>query len=238
MRFAVVGAGTIGQLRAQTIRANPGTELAAVLDVAQANAAKAAAGTGARVCQSLEQLLELLRMSPTLTHVVEVDPSLLSDQDYVARTNPQLAQFLAQHPEVSRNPDFFLFANFPQRPGHRVDGLRRRTNRDDDGAGLSDQQLHREYAQNASITLVLGGGVLALLWLIRLLLENRRWGRLLQLQSDVPPRMILCWFISNSCEAFIGAATIRYFVGPQVRLDRAWRLVCPRVRRPRAPNRP
>ena len=137
-----------------------------------------------------EQLLELLRMSPTLTHVVEVDPSVLSDQDYVARTNPQLAQFLAQHPEVSRNPDFFLFANFPQRPGHTVSGLRRRTNRDDDGARLSDQQLHREYAQNASITLVLGGGVLALLWLIRLLLENRRWGRLLQLQSDVHGKLI------------------------------------------------
>ena len=32
--------------------------------------------------------------------------------------------------------------------------------------------------------------MLALLWLIRLLLENRRWGRLLQLQSDVHGKLI------------------------------------------------
>src|SRR4029079_10285670 len=43
---------------------------------------------------------------------------------------------------------------------------------------------------------------------------------LVQFQSDVPPRMILCWFISNSCEALIGGITIRYVVGRQVRLDR------------------
>src|SRR5436190_9251740 len=32
-----------------------------------------------------------------------------------------------------------------------------------------------------------------------------------QLQSNVPPAMILCWFISNSCEAIIGAGCVRYF---------------------------
>jgi PAS domain S-box-containing protein len=55
-------------------------------------------------------------------------------------------------------------------------------------------------------------------WILLLAAFAAHW--LVQLQSDVPPRMILCWFISNSCEALIGAATIRYFVGPQVRLDR------------------
>jgi predicted dehydrogenase len=80
MRFAVVGAGTIGQLRAQTIRANPATELAGVLDVAQANAAKAAAGTGARVCQSLEQLLEL----PGLEAVIVSSPLQFHEQAVVA----------------------------------------------------------------------------------------------------------------------------------------------------------
>lgn len=41
-----------------------------------------------------------------------------------------------------------------------------------------------------------------------------------QVQSDVPPTMILCWFVSNSCEALIGAACVRYFVDRPVRLDR------------------
>ena len=34
-----------------------------------------------------------------------------------------------------------------------------------------------------------------------------------QLQSHVPPLMISCWFISNSCEALIGATLTRYLVG-------------------------
>src|SRR5215467_1567887 len=38
-----------------------------------------------------------------------------------------------------------------------------------------------------------------------------------QLQSHVPPLMIICWFISNSCEAAIGAALMRYLVGGSIR---------------------
>jgi len=41
-----------------------------------------------------------------------------------------------------------------------------------------------------------------------------------QLQSSVPPTMILCWFISNSCEALIGAGCVRYLVEYPVRFDR------------------
>lgn len=41
-----------------------------------------------------------------------------------------------------------------------------------------------------------------------------------QLQSSVPPTMILCWFISNSCEALIGAGCVRYLIEYPVRFDR------------------
>jgi PAS domain S-box-containing protein len=41
-----------------------------------------------------------------------------------------------------------------------------------------------------------------------------------QWQSDVPPLMMLCWFISNSFEALIGAAFVRRFITPPVRFDR------------------
>jgi two-component system, LuxR family, sensor kinase FixL len=41
-----------------------------------------------------------------------------------------------------------------------------------------------------------------------------------QVQSNVPPTMILSWFISNSCEALIGAGCVRYFIDRPVRLDR------------------
>jgi PAS domain S-box-containing protein len=38
-----------------------------------------------------------------------------------------------------------------------------------------------------------------------------------ELQSQVPPMMILCWFISNSCEALIGAGLIRYLIGGPIK---------------------
>src|SRR5260370_25189658 len=41
-----------------------------------------------------------------------------------------------------------------------------------------------------------------------------------QLQSNVPPTMILCWFISNTCEALIGAGCVRYLIDRPVRFDR------------------
>jgi len=41
-----------------------------------------------------------------------------------------------------------------------------------------------------------------------------------QLQSNVPLTMILCWFISNSCEALIGAACVRYLIDGPVRFNR------------------
>jgi PAS domain S-box-containing protein len=43
---------------------------------------------------------------------------------------------------------------------------------------------------------------------------------LVELQSGVPLRMMFCWFLSNSCEALVGAASIRYFAARSIRLDR------------------
>jgi PAS domain S-box-containing protein len=60
-----------------------------------------------------------------------------------------------------------------------------------------------------------------------LLTPPRVWGFVLlmafpahwaaQLQSHVPPLMIACWFISNSCEALIAAGLTRYLVGEPIR---------------------
>jgi PAS domain S-box-containing protein len=48
-------------------------------------------------------------------------------------------------------------------------------------------------------------------WFVLLVAFPAHWAA--QLQSHVPPLMILCWFISNSCEAVIGAGLTRYLVG-------------------------
>ena len=53
MKIGVVGAGGIGQLRVQSVKENPSTELAAVFDVSADAAKRAVAGTGARACTDL-----------------------------------------------------------------------------------------------------------------------------------------------------------------------------------------
>src|SRR3954471_8536572 len=55
-------------------------------------------------------------------------------------------------------------------------------------------------------------------WIVFVAAFPAHW--LVQLQSDVPPGMVLCWFISNSCEALIGAICVRHFIARPVRLDR------------------
>ena len=48
-------------------------------------------------------------------------------------------------------------------------------------------------------------------WFILLAAFPAHWAA--QLQSHVPPLMTLCWFVSNSCEALIGAGLTRYILG-------------------------
>src|SRR6266487_4074649 len=55
-------------------------------------------------------------------------------------------------------------------------------------------------------------------WFVLLSALPAHW--LVQFQSQVPPTMILCWFVSNSCEALIGAGLTRYFIGGPVMFNR------------------
>src|SRR6266478_8474143 len=55
-------------------------------------------------------------------------------------------------------------------------------------------------------------------WIVFVAAFPAHW--LVQLQSKVPPGMIFCWFISNCCEALIGAGCARYLTRGPVRLDR------------------
>ena len=58
MRIGVVGAGVIGQLRARSIRQNPRTSLAAVLDPSGKAAQEAVKGSGTRAFTSLNEFLD------------------------------------------------------------------------------------------------------------------------------------------------------------------------------------
>jgi hypothetical protein len=154
---------------------------------AQPIAVPAAPPSEDELAATREQMIALLRMSPTLTQVVETDPTILADQDYIARVNPQLGQYLAQHPEVVRNPDFYLFADIPGERGRRSDSLH---HRDGNNEPQSEEEQHREFLLRFMPFVLFAVIIAALLWLIRILLENRRWGRVFHLQSDVHSKLI------------------------------------------------
>jgi hypothetical protein len=135
-----------------------------------------------------QELLKLLRMSPTLTTVVAHDPSLLANQDYVSRNNPQLAAFLASHPEIARNPDFYLFTHMSSSDSGPDEALER--------AVWPEFGYKRNSSSNGEVVSPIAGAaafacfLAALIWMIRAFLENRRWGRIFKLQSEVHGRLI------------------------------------------------
>jgi len=173
------------------------------------------------------ELIKLLRLSPTLTTVVAHDPSLLSDQEYVSRNNPQLAQFITTHPEIARNPDFYLFT---------------RVQHDD---GSPNTELERavwpEFSQPRRTDpidilgpffalLAFACFLSALIWIIRQILENRRWNRMFKLQSDVHGRLIdkfstnqeLAAYMSTEAgRRFLEAAPISAGIEPEQRVPNA-----------------
>jgi predicted dehydrogenase len=57
MQFGLIGAGCIGQLRAQALAKVPGAKLVAIVDVDQERAVQAAGSARARVCKDVAELL-------------------------------------------------------------------------------------------------------------------------------------------------------------------------------------
>jgi hypothetical protein len=126
--------------------------------------------------QTVNELQQLLqRYPPTVRQVLQLDSSLLDEPGYL-QPYPALAAFVQQHPEIRRNPSFFL--GEPER---------RRDDRDPKIKALDMMEG------------VLGGGALftgimvALLVvasLVRQLIEYRRWLRQSRIQTEANTKVI------------------------------------------------
>jgi len=154
------------------------------------------------VADTQEQFLKLLRLSPVLTTVVARDPSLLADPAYVARNNPELAQFMAAHPDIAKNPDFYLFSHLDGGRGSREEALER--------AVWPDLEQPQRPSSSAAAVLdqlqpiiILPILFFAVVWIIRLFVENRRWNRTFKVQSEVHSRLIDKFSTSQDLAAYL-----------------------------------
>jgi hypothetical protein len=163
------------------------------------------------VADTQSQLLKLLRLSPILTTVVARDPSLLSDQAYVERNNPELAQFLAAHPDIAKNPEFYLFSNLVQGHGRREQVLERAVwpdmNADDRSQSRTSEVVHQ------MIPIIIVPAIfLAIVWVIRIAYESHRWNRTFKLQSEVHSRLIDKFTSSQDLAAYMQTEAGRRFL--------------------------
>lgn len=147
---------------------------------APAPAAAAAAPDEETVNRTRHQLMDLLRMSPRLTEVLSRDASLIADDEYIQHKNPGLAAYLQQHPEIVRNPEFYLFGG---RGGERLEDVR------------FNAQSERERTTNRVLENVIPLiGVIALFiatfWVLRMVMDNLRWKRVVRLQTDVHNKLL------------------------------------------------
>jgi hypothetical protein len=125
-------------------------------------------------------------MSPKLTSVIGRDPSLLADENYVARNNLELAQFLRNHPEVVRNPEFYLFF-----PPDRFGKARRENFEFAVWPELrGPDPSTRMNLEPIVIGLVIISMLSTLFWGFRILLENTRWRRMSKIQSDLYNKLL------------------------------------------------
>jgi len=144
------------------------------------------------------QLVKQLRTNPSLLADVASNPSLLANHDYVDNHDSQLGSFLDSHPEIVRNPNFYLFT--PMDAEHvGADLALQRTVWPD---LTQSQHEHNGYQTVYTVSefdkfvnyvlpvLIFVCVLVALIWLIRFFQENRRWGRVFKLQSEVHGKLI------------------------------------------------
>lgn len=161
-------------------------------------------------------LVKLVKLSPVLQDVVERDPSLLADTAYVGRMNPALEAFLAGHPEVVRNPDFYLFTEFNVGDRRHREVLQRWQPRQRTPEVEMTPAMHLFERQIVPLLIFLCSGA-AMLWLVHVFLQNRRWTRMSRLQTEAHGKLmdrfgnnqeVLAYMQSEAGRRFLEAAPI------------------------------
>jgi len=164
----VASAGSaFAQTTATAATATAGTTTTTATMTATTTTTTTAEPDGPRLGENTRaELTELLNRSPReLPMVLALDPGLITNDQFLA-AHPELAAFVAAHPEVKLQPTFYLadVAGYVHRP---------------------DSMLEPFMAFSAFLVVAY-----ALAWGIRTVAEQRRWSRLAQTQSEAHNKIL------------------------------------------------
>jgi len=145
---------------------------------------------------------------PQVGRVLKLDPTLFSNQTYLANY-PGLATFVAQHPEVAHTPAFYLESIWV--PNDFVP----------ESATMRVWRETMEGVFIVMVTLLVAG---SFVWLIRTLIEHRRWSRLTRTQAEVHNKLLdrftgneelLAYIQTPGGKRFLESAPIALDPGPR-----------------------
>lgn len=119
---------------------------------------------------AIRNLEQLLRAHPReLSSILALDPTLLASAEFRAKY-PELAALVEQHPELARNPRLYI-----------------------DRAALRTVPVHSPSLDIIEGVVVMATSlifILAGMWLIRTIIEQRRWSRLAKVQAEVHGKLL------------------------------------------------
>jgi len=150
---------------------------------------------------NFQELLQ--RYPPSVRHVLREDPTLMTNQQFLA-TYPALVAFLNQHPEIPLNPTFYI--GTPQEeqrsPGDRA------------------FDMWRDFVQSLAIFAGFAMAIGLLTWLIRTFVDYRRWSRLSKVQAEVHTRLLDRFNTNEELMAYIATpAGSRFLSSAPISLD-------------------
>lgn len=156
-----------------------------------------------------ERFREALNRYPrNVGRVLRMDPTLFNDADYLAGY-PAIAQFVAQHPEVTRNPEFYL-------EGY---GTSYYENEPRDASSLAINAF-KDFLNGVTIFLVIATVTLGLLWLVRSIVDHRRWLRMTKTQTEVHSKLLDRFSSSDELLAYMKTpAGSRFLESAPISLD-------------------
>jgi len=122
-----------------------------------------------RHLQVRDQLTRLLEQHPhELWMILKLDPALLSNDAFMSGY-PEVQELVARHPEILKNPRFYL-AEF--------------------SSPAEDRSVLSDILEVLAAVGGIGLTVFALAWLIRTLIEQKRWKQLSRTQSEVHNKIL------------------------------------------------